>query len=120
MQANFTFTNVKRHTDTKRVKIGNDVWIGANAIVFDGISIGDGAVIAAGAVVTKDVPSYAIVGGVPGKILRMRFDDERIKQLQAWQWWSLPLSELADIAEKFNDRGDWSVNELQQLVNSRG
>lgn len=71
----------------KPVEIGNDVWIGANAVVMDGLTIGDGAVIAAGAVVTKDVPPYAIVGGVPAKVIRYRFSPELIHRLQATQWW---------------------------------
>ena len=63
------------------VIIGNDVWVGTRAMILDGVSIGDGAVIAAGAVVTKDVPPYAIVGGVPAKIIKFRFDDKEIKRL---------------------------------------
>ena len=70
------------------VQIGNDVWIGARATILDGVKIGDGAVIAAGAVVTKDVPSYAIVGGVPAKVIKYRFDENRIKELLVEQWWN--------------------------------
>ena len=69
--------------------IGNDVWIGTRAIVMDGVSIGDGAIVAAGAVVTKDVPPYAIVGGVPAKIIRYRFSEEIIEQLLKIQWWNM-------------------------------
>ena len=76
--------------------IGNDVWIGANAIVLQGISVGDGAVIGAGAVVTKDVPPYAIVGGVPAKIIKYRFNEETIKNIQESQWWNLPLKEAKE------------------------
>jgi acetyltransferase-like isoleucine patch superfamily enzyme len=71
----------------KKVEIGNDVWIGARATILDGVKVGDGAVIAAGAVVTKDVPPYAIVGGVPAKVIKYRFDDKRIKELLNEQWW---------------------------------
>tara|TARA_R110002126_G_scaffold155833_1_gene302905 strand:- start:8054 stop:8734 length:681 start_codon:yes stop_codon:yes gene_type:complete len=71
------------------VTIGNDVWIGANAIVSDGVNIGDGAVIAAGAVVTANVMPYSIVGGVPAKFIRSRFDREMVKFLQNLHWWDL-------------------------------
>lgn len=65
-------SRTKKFGDDGEVRIGNDVWIGANAIILAGVTIGDGAVIAAGAVVTKDVPPLAIVGGIPGRILRYR------------------------------------------------
>lgn len=68
--------------------IGNDVWIGDGAIILAGINIGDGAVIAAGSVVTKDVPPYAIVGGVPAKVIKMRFSDEIIAELLKLKWWN--------------------------------
>lgn len=74
---------------TKRTSIGNDVWIGHGAIIKAGVSIGDGSVIGAGAVVTKDVPPYAIVGGCPARVIRYRFDSDLIKQLLDTQWWSL-------------------------------
>lgn len=72
----------------KHVTIGNDVWIGARAMIMDGVAIGDGAVIAAGAVVTKDVPPYAIVGGVPAKILKYRFAEQEIIKMLDSQWWN--------------------------------
>lgn len=68
--------------------IGNDVWIGAGAIVLRGIKIDNGAVVAAGAVVTKDVPPYAIVAGVPAKIVSFRFNREKIEKLQKVEWWN--------------------------------
>jgi acetyltransferase-like isoleucine patch superfamily enzyme len=69
------------------VKIGNDVWIGANAIILDGVKIGDGAVVGAGAVVTHDVSPYTIVGGVPAKVLKRRFSKRIIKELMEIKWW---------------------------------
>ena len=69
------------------VHIGHDVWIGQNAVVLDDIKIGNGAIVAAGAIVTKDVPAYAIVGGVPARLLKMRFMPEQIDFLEALQWW---------------------------------
>lgn len=73
----------------QRTIISNDVWIGANAVIKAGLHIGNGAVIGAGAVVTKDVPDYAIVAGVPAKIIRYRFDQEQIHKLLDTKWWEL-------------------------------
>lgn len=74
----------------RKVIIGNDVWIGARAMILGGVTIGDGAVVGAGAVVTKDVPPYSIVGGVPARIIRYRFSQEVINKLLDVKWWSLP------------------------------
>ena len=74
----------------KRTVIGNDVWIGRRAIIKAGVTVGDGAVIGSGSVVTKDVPPYAIVGGVPANIIRYRFDEETIKELLQSEWWNMP------------------------------
>lgn len=80
----------------KKVFIGNDVWIGLRVIIMGGIRIGDGAVIAAGSIVTRDVPPYAIVGGIPAKILKYRFSQEVIDELLKIQWWHLPEDKLID------------------------
>lgn len=85
----------------KNVNIGNDVWIGCNVLIMGGVSIGDGAVIGAGTVVTKDVPMYAIVAGVPAKIIKMRFPDEVLKKLKVFNWWNIPDSILKDNIECF-------------------
>lgn len=69
------------------IVIGNDVWIGYEAVILSGVTIGDGAIIGARAVVTKDVPSYTIVGGVPAKPIRRRFGDETVRRLLALRWW---------------------------------
>ena len=71
----------------RKIVIGNDVWIGARCIIFEGVTIGDGAVIAAGSIIRKDVPPYAVVGGVD-KILRYRFDKETIEKLLKIKWWN--------------------------------
>lgn len=69
------------------IVIGNDVWIGYQAVILAGVTVGDGAIIGSRAVVTRDVPPYTIVGGVPAKPIRKRFDEETIARLQALRWW---------------------------------
>ncbi len=77
--------------------IGNDVWIGYRAFIKAGVTVGDGAVIGAGAVVTKDVEPYSIVGGVPAKIIRYRFEENIRKQLLDLKWWDLPEKFIATL-----------------------
>lgn len=81
--------------EKRRVVIGNDVWIGANAIIFEGVTIGDGAVIAAGGIVRKDVPPYAVVGGVD-KIIKYRFDKDTINKLLKIKWWEWEDEKVKD------------------------
>lgn len=76
------------------VVIGNDVWIGYGATILPGVTIGDGAVVAARAVVTRDVPPYAIVGGVPARLLRHRFPEETVRLLLRIAWWDWPEADL--------------------------
>ncbi|HIT00071.1 MAG TPA: CatB-related O-acetyltransferase [Candidatus Faecaligallichristensenella faecipullorum] len=76
------------------IVIGNDVWIGYEAVVLAGVTIGDGAVIGARAVVTKDVPPYAVVGGVPARLIRRRFPDDTISALLALKWWDWPADKI--------------------------
>lgn len=80
--------NIRDAWDNKGdIVIGNDVWIGYEAVILSGVKIGDGAVIGARAVVTKDVPPYTVVGGVPAKTIRKRFDDATVEKLLALRWW---------------------------------
>lgn len=74
--------------------IGNDVWIGINSIIQRGVKIGDGAVIASGSVVTKDVAPFSIVGGVPAKHLKFRFSEEQIQQLMKISWWDWDIKKI--------------------------
>lgn len=100
--ANFPFAavfkgDVDRDTFSKGpVQIGNDVWIGANATILSGVAIGDGAVVAAGSVVTTSVPPYAIVGGVPASVIKHRFPAATIASLLDIRWW------------------DWSPDQIEQ------
>ena len=109
-QAGFTYTEKKLFQEIKfadlryhAVTIGNDVWIGENVIILAGVHIGDGAVIAAGAVVSKDVPPYAIVGGVPATLIRMRFKEEIVNRLLKVKWWDKPLSWIEKNSSLFSD-----------------
>ena len=100
----------------KTTSIGNDVWIGQRAMVMSGVAVGDGAVIGAGAIVTKDVPPYAIVAGVPAKIIRYRFPDEVVNKLEALKWWDLPLNVLkTNIALFQSSDMDNVVNVMSKL-----
>ena len=78
------------------IVIGNDVWIGYEAVILAGVSIGDGAVVGAGALVTRDVPPYAIVGGIPAKIIRKRFSDSVITRLLELKWWDWPTERISE------------------------
>ena len=77
--------------------IGNDVWIGQNALILPGVHIGDGAIIGANSVVGSDVDSYTIVAGNPAKVLRRRFDDELIALLLEFRWWDKSIKEINDL-----------------------
>lgn len=89
--------DVTRSWDNKGdIVIGNDVWIGYEAVIMAGVTIGDGAVIGARAVVTKDVPPYTIVGGVPAKTIRKRFSEETIADLMKIRWWDWPVKKIGD------------------------
>lgn len=76
------------------VVIGEDVWIGSNAVVLSGVHVGRGGVIAAGSVVTKEIPPYAVVAGNPARIIKYRFDEKRIRELENSRWWTWPVKEI--------------------------
>lgn len=101
-QAGFTFVKEQKFEEhsyadmeNKYINvIGNDVWIGSNVLIMDGINIGDGAIVASGSVLVKNVEPYTIVGGVPAKPLKKRFNDNQIKYLLQQKWWNKSLSWL--------------------------
>jgi acetyltransferase-like isoleucine patch superfamily enzyme len=97
----------------KTVTIGSDVWTGNNACIMGGVSVGHGAVIAAGSVVTKDVPPYAIVTGVPAMIKRFRFTENIIERFLKSSWWELELAQLSGLPFRDVDRCLDMIDELR-------
>jgi len=89
--------------DKGYTNIGNDVLIGANAIILAGVKIGDGAVIGAGSVVTKDVPPYAIVAGNPAKVIKYRFSKEQIEKLLEIKWWNMEIDNILKFSKYFSN-----------------
>ena len=103
-QCGTSYTSEKLFDESSpQTTIGNDVWIGARATILSGIKIGDGAIIAAGAVVTKDVEPYTIVGGVPAKPIKKRFTDEQIHALMKLKWWDKDEAWLRNHAAMFRN-----------------
>lgn len=94
------------------IVIGNDVWIGYEAVILSGVTIGDGAIIGARAVVTKDVPPYTIVGGVPAKPIRKRFSDEDIARLLELKWWDWPVEKISAGLGSIQSGGLKALSEL--------
>ncbi len=88
--------------EQKHTIIESDVWVGSNVTILGGVTVGLGAIIAAGAVVTKNVEPYSIVGGVPAKHINFRFDQETISKLISSKWWDLPIEQLKNISKYMN------------------
>lgn len=109
--AGFTYSqtlcfNEFKYVDSEKrcmVKIENDVWLASDVTLMPGITIHNGAIVAAGAVVTKDVPPYAVVGGVPARIIKYRFNDEQIEELEKIKWWDRDEEWLKDNVSSFSD-----------------
>ena len=99
---------------SKPCTIGNDVWIGCNATILRGVKVGDGAVIGANSLVNRDVPPYAIVGGVPARIIRYRFDERVVEQLLRIRWWDWSDEKIRAHIALFQ-QDNISVEELEEL-----
>jgi acetyltransferase-like isoleucine patch superfamily enzyme len=104
---------LQEHTPVRPTTIGNDVWIGVHAFIRSGVSVGDGAVIGAHAVVTKDVEPYAVVAGNPARQIRKRFSEDTIVALQAVKWWEFSLHDLRECPFKDIDRSIAFVTEMR-------
>ena len=106
-QAGFTYAKTQMFDENAEkgyhTAIGHDVWIGDSALLIQGVRIGNGAIIAAGSVVTKDVPDYAVVAGVPAKVIRYRFDERQIAKLLETEWWNREISWIEEHSERFAD-----------------
>ncbi|SMC54868.1 CatB-related O-acetyltransferase [Cellulophaga tyrosinoxydans] len=95
---------------TYTIGIGNDVWIGANVSILDGVRIGDGAIVAANSLVNKDIAPYTIVGGVPAREIKKRFTDDEIQFLLALKWWEKPQEWITKNSHLFKDIKDFKNN----------
>ena len=99
-----TYMSENRFDENSTIaKIGNDVWVGYGAGIMGGVTIGDGAIVAAGTVVTKDVPSYAIVGGIPAKVIKYRFNTQQIECLLYTKWWDWDENKIRQNAVDFDN-----------------
>lgn len=101
---------------TRATRIGNDVWIGQRALIRAGISIGDGAIVAAGSVVTKDVAPYTVVGGTPAKVIKQRFPDALVERLLAARWWQYNVYDFDRLPY---DRVEAALDAIEQQVAER-
>jgi len=120
-QSGFTYVKTQKYDefgekkyDGYATKIGNDVWIGSRVALREGVNVGDGAIIGAGAVVVKDIPPYAIVGGVPAELIRYRFEKEEIDFLLKLEWWNKSQEWIAAHADLFED-----IQKLKEMVEKK-
>lgn len=111
--------NFRNKIQSEECVIGNDVWIGSGVTVNRKVHVGNGAILASGTVVTKDVPDYAIVGGVPGRVLKFRFDENTIKRLLAIEWWNWPHDILKENRHLFEIEVTNDTLERMELIKSQ-
>lgn len=105
---NLRFSDIQEYEEqTGPVTLGNDVWVGAGAILIGGITVGDGAIIGAGSVVTKDCEPYGVYAGCPARLIKRRFDDETIEKLLELKWWDKDDKWLRENAESFANPGEF-------------
>jgi acetyltransferase-like isoleucine patch superfamily enzyme len=112
---NYKIADELNFKENEQVLIGHDVWVGTNAVILDGITIGNGAIIGANSIVTKDVAPYSIVGGVPAKEIKKRFSDRLIKQLNTLKWWNMPIDFFKQKKVKLIFSTQLNQNSLEQL-----
>jgi len=93
---------MSKYKTSKLTRLGNDIWIGKNAIILGGITLGNGVIVAAGSVVTKDVPDYHIVAGVPAKVIKKRFSNKVIDELNELKWWDKSENALQEMKQLFD------------------
>jgi len=115
-----TFARETHFAEHATTTIGADVWIGANTILVDGVTVGDGAVVAAGSVVTKDVEPYAVVGGVPARTIRTRFEPALVARYLTVRWWELPVAVLERHSEIFLLAPEAAIGRLEELREQHG
>lgn len=114
-QAGVSYASSDHMKENLTVSIGDDVWIGANAMVLGGVNIGTGAIVAAGAVVTRDVKPYTVVGGVPAAVKKSRFTSENVDLLLQSRWWDWPDTELKQLADTFLEPEDFFQHLRERL-----
>ncbi len=108
-----SFSSKNKYEEHKKTKdgfscvIGNDVWIGCHVLILEGHHIGDGAVVAAGSVVTKDIPPYEIWGGNPARFIKKRFDSTQVGKLEECKWWDWPVSKIKANSDHFTSISDF-------------
>ena len=102
-QSMLTYVKTQNFLESKPINIGSDVWIGHSVLILDGVSIGDGAIVAAGSFVISDIPPYAIYGGVPAKLIRYRFQSSEIAYLLKIKWWDMDDRWIKANAKNFNN-----------------
>jgi acetyltransferase-like isoleucine patch superfamily enzyme len=119
-QVSNSFAKENHFEEFEDVQIGSDVWIGGNVLILDGVKISDGAIIAAGSVVIKDVMPYEIVGGVPAKNIRYRFDSSTINELMHLKWWEFDDKDLSSNAAIFRQNNPKVfIEELKKRIIGR-
>jgi acetyltransferase-like isoleucine patch superfamily enzyme len=111
-----SFVKEQLYEEFQHIEIGNDVWIGTRVLILDGVKIGNGAIIGANAVVTKDIPAYAVVGGVPAKIIKYRFPQEQILKLENFKWWDKPIKWIIANANSFSSELFFQKMETQDFI----
>jgi len=120
MQVERSFVESSDFDEDMRTTIGNDVWIGAHSVILDGARIHNGAIVAAGAVVKGEVEPYSIVGGVPAKIIRYRFEPEVRTALLDLAWWDRDDDILKNVASLFTQKTEWTKDDVLFLREKLG